>query len=211
MMLSFFRYEMPVCGAFFRLRRLRCKVRTPMGLQIGVSQRLEARRPVLLAICRDKRLYHPPVDQVSSRIMGLDVGDRRIGVAVSDPLGLTAQPVLTLVRTNRKQDLKSLQRILRKYSCVEIVVGNPLYMSGDLSPQAAKAQAFAQTLRDETRLPVHLWDERLTTTEAHRHLHAAGRPGSEHRSVVDQVAAVLILESFLEARRSASRSDEPVS
>jgi putative holliday junction resolvase len=211
MMLSFFRAEMSVCRVFFRLRSLRCKVRTPMGLQIGVPQRLEARRPALPAICRDKRLYHPPVDQVSLRIMGLDVGDRRIGVAVSDPLGLTAQPVLTLVRTNRKQDLKSLQRILRKYGCVEIVVGNPLYMSGDLSPQAAKAQAFAQTLRDETMLPVHLWDERLTTTEAHRHLHAAGRPGSEHRSVVDQVAAVLILESFLEARRSASRSDEPVS
>lgn len=211
MMLSFFRAEMSVWGAFFRLCGLRCKVGTPIGLQIDVPQPLEALRPVLPAIRRVERLYHPPVDRVSSRIMGLDVGDRRIGVAVSDPLGLTAQPILTLVRTNRKQDLKSLRRILRKYSCVEIVVGNPLYMSGDLSPQAAKAQAFAQMLHDETRLPVHLWDERLTTTEAHRHLHAAGRPGSEHRSVVDQVAAVLILESFLEARRSASRSVEPVS
>lgn len=147
------------------------------------------------------------VDQLFPRILGLDVGDRRIGVAVSDPLGLTAQPVLTLVRTNRKQDLKSLQRILRKYAVAEIVVGNPLYMSGDQSPQAAKAQAFAQILRDETALPVHLWDERLTTTEAHRHLHAAGRPGAEHRAVVDQVAAVLILQSFLEARRSYSTAD----
>jgi putative holliday junction resolvase len=149
------------------------------------------------------------VDQLSPRIMGLDVGDRRVGVAVSDPMGLTAQPILTLVRSNRKQDLKSLRRIIRKYACVEIVVGNPLYMSGDQSPQAAKAQAFAQILRDETSLPVHLWDERLTTTEAHRHLHAAGRPGSEHRAVVDQVAAVLILQSFLEARGGASRGDEP--
>ena len=137
------------------------------------------------------------------RLMGLDVGDRRIGVAVSDALGLTAQPVLTLVRTNRKQDLKSLQRLLRKYNCAAIVVGNPLYMSGDQSPQAAKAQAFAQWLHDQTGLPVHLWDERLTTTEAHRHLHAAGRPGSEHKAVVDQVAAVLILESYLEARKAA--------
>ena len=134
--------------------------------------------------------------------MGLDVGDRRIGVAVSDPLGLTAQPVLTLVRSNRKQDLKSLRRLLRKFTCVEIVVGNPLYMSGDQSPQAAKTQAFVQILREETALPVHLWDERLTTTEAHRHLHASGRPGSEHRAVVDQVAAVLILQSYLEARRT---------
>jgi len=133
--------------------------------------------------------------------MGLDVGDRRIGVAVSDPLGLTAQPVMTLVRTNRRQDLKSLQRLIRKYDCAEIVVGNPLYMSGDQSPQAAKAQAFAQMLREETSLPVHLWDERLTTTEAHRHLHAAGRAGSEHKAVVDQVAAVLILEGYLAAEK----------
>jgi putative Holliday junction resolvase len=136
------------------------------------------------------------------RLMGLDVGDRRIGVAVSDPLGLTAQPVLTLVRSNRRQDLKSLMRMIRKYGCREVVVGNPLYMSGDQSPQAAKAQGFAQMLREETGLPVHLWDERLTTTEAHRHLHAAGLAGSEHRAVVDQVAAVLILQGFLDTRRS---------
>src|SRR5580658_2253798 len=142
------------------------------------------------------------------RFMGLDVGDRRIGVAVSDSLGLTAQPVLTLVRTNRRQDLKSLKRLIRKYGCSGIIVGNPLYMSGDQSPQAAKAQAFAQTLRDETELPVHLWDERLTTTEAHRHLHASGRPGSEHRAVVDQVAAVLILQSYLEARRTNQARQE---
>src|SRR5277367_5630593 len=141
-------------------------------------------------------------DATAPRLMGLDVGDRRIGVAVSDPLGLTAQPILTLVRTNRRQDLKSLKRLIRKYGCSGIIVGNPLYMSGDQSPQAAKAQAFAQTLRDETGLPVHLWDERLTTTEAHRHLHASGRPGSEHRAVLDQVAAVLILQSFLDARCS---------
>ena len=139
------------------------------------------------------------------RVMGLDVGDRRVGVAVSDELGLTAQPVLTLVRTNRKQDMKSLGRLLRRYGCGEIVVGNPLYMSGDLSPQAVKAQAFAGWLREEFGLPVHLWDERLTTTEAHRHLHAAGRAGTEHKQVVDQVAAVLILESWLAARsRSGS-------
>jgi putative pre-16S rRNA nuclease len=137
------------------------------------------------------------------RIMGLDVGDRRIGVAVSDALGLTAQPVLTVVRSNRRQDIKSIQRLIRRYQCSAIVVGNPLYMSGDQSPQAAKAQTFAQMLREETGLPVHLWDERLTTTEAHRHLRAAGRPGKEHKAVVDQVAAVLILESYLSAGKAA--------
>jgi putative Holliday junction resolvase len=148
------------------------------------------------------------VDQSSSpsgearipRIMGLDVGDRRVGVAVSDERGLTAQPVLTLHRSNRKEDLRSLARILRKHGCTEIVVGNPLYMSGDLSPQAMKAQAFAEMLRQEFGLPVALWDERLTTTEAHRLLHEAGRAGSEHKKVVDQVAAVLILQGFLDSR-----------
>lgn len=136
------------------------------------------------------------------RIMGLDVGDRRIGVAVSDELGLTAQPVMTLVRSNRRQDVKSLQRLIRKYNCSAIVVGNPVYMSGDQSPQAAKAQAFAQILREETGLTIELWDERLTTTEAHRHLHAAGRAGNEHKMLVDQVAAVLILESYLAAQNT---------
>jgi len=131
--------------------------------------------------------------------MGLDVGDRRVGVAVSDAMGLTAQPVMTLVRSNRRQDMRSLLRLIRKFECTQIVVGNPLYMSGDQSPQASKAQAFAEILREETGMPVHLWDERLTTTEAHRHLHASGLPGSQHKKVVDQVAAVLILQGYLDA------------
>lgn len=140
------------------------------------------------------------------RLLGLDFGDRRIGVAVSDELGLTAQPVLTLVRRNAKSDLKSLARLLRKYGCTGIVLGHPLYMSGDVSPQAAKTQAYADALRTAFSLPVHLWDERLTSAEAHRHLHAAGRPLSGHREVVDQVAAVLILQSFLDAHRSQPAS-----
>lgn len=136
------------------------------------------------------------------RLLGLDFGSRRIGVAVSDELGLTAQPVLTLLRRNQKQDLKSLGRLLRKFGCSGIVLGHPLYLSGDVSPQAVRTQAFAESLRAAFSLPVHLWDERLTSAEAHRHLDAAGRPPSAHREVVDQVAAVLILQSFLDARRS---------
>ncbi|HUY80726.1 MAG TPA: Holliday junction resolvase RuvX [Acidobacteriaceae bacterium] len=145
------------------------------------------------------------MEHAVQRWMGLDFGDRRIGVAVSDELEITVQPVLTLIRSNRKQDLKSLQRLIRKYHCTNIVVGNPLYMSGDQSPQAAKAQAFAAMLHEATGLPVHLWDERLTTTEAHRHLHAAGRAGSAHKDVVDQVAAVLILESYLAAAKTGRK------
>jgi putative holliday junction resolvase len=144
-----------------------------------------------------------PPDDLSAipRLLGLDFGSRRIGVAVSDALGLTAQPVLTLVRKNPKQDLRSLGRLLRKFSCTAIVLGDPLYLSGDLSPQAAKTRAFADVLREAFSLPVHLWDERLTSAEAHRHLSSAGRPASQHRQVVDQVAAVLILQSFLDAHR----------
>lgn len=140
------------------------------------------------------------------RLLGLDFGSRRIGIAVSDELGLTAQPVLTLLRKNPKQDIKSIGRLLRKFSCEAIVLGHPLYMSGDVSPQATRTQEFAASLRLAFPIPVHLWDERLSSAEAHRHLHAAGRPLSDHREVVDQVAAVLILQSFLDAHRSGSPS-----
>ncbi len=149
----------------------------------------------------------PPAEEVlienrsQRRVLGLDVGDRRIGVAVSDELGFTAQPVLTLVRKNRRQDLASLARLVRRYGCAQVVVGNPLYMSGDISPQALKAQALAQALQLETGAEVTLWDERLSTTEAHRHLDAAGRLPADRRAVIDQVAAVLILQSFLDSRR----------
>ena len=145
------------------------------------------------------------------RILGFDVGDRRIGLALSDPLGYTAQPLFTLHRGKLRDDLKSIARVLRKHAPIaEAVVGNPLYMSGDQSPQAARAQAFAHALRDEFPLTVHLWDERLTTTEAHRHLDALGHsraPNSEgvgRKNIIDQVAAVLILQAFLEARANAA-------
>jgi putative Holliday junction resolvase len=136
------------------------------------------------------------------RLLGLDVGSRRIGVAVSDELGLTAQPVLTLMRKKPRDDIRSLARLARRYACQEIVVGNPLHLSGEQSRQAEKTQAFAQLLADETKLPVHLWDERLTTSEAHRILYESGRQRTEHRKVVDQVAAVIILQGFLDARSS---------
>jgi putative Holliday junction resolvase len=140
------------------------------------------------------------------RVFGFDVGDRRIGIAISDPLGYTAQPLLTLHRTNRRADMKSVGRLLRRHGVGEAVVGNPLYMSGDVSPQALKAQAFAEDLRAEFGLVVHLWDERLTTTQAHRHLDEAGHAaGRERKGIIDQVAAVLILQSFLDSRGMAGR------
>jgi|SRR5579875_1391710 putative Holliday junction resolvase len=142
------------------------------------------------------------------RILGLDVGNRRIGVAVSDALGLTAQPVLTLERKNPRADLRSLARLARKYGCQEIVVGHPLHLSGEKGRQAEKVQKFAQALAEVAALPVHLWDERLTTAEAHRILYEAGRHRAEHGRVVDQVAAVLVLQEFLETRRQDAPGPE---
>lgn len=145
--------------------------------------------------------------RVLARILAFDVGDRRVGLALSDPLGYTAQPLFTLHRGRLKDDLKSIARVLRKHGPIaEAVVGNPLYMSGDVSPQALRAQQFAEALRTELGLRVHLWDERLTTTQAHRHLDDLGHSrqpnaqGVARKQIIDQVAAVLILQAFLEAR-----------
>lgn len=138
---------------------------------------------------------HPP------RYLALDVGSKRIGVAVSDELGLTAQPVLTLERhRNPREDLRSLARLARRFGVAGIVVGNPLHLSGELSPRAAKTQSFAAELGELTALPIHLWDERLTTQEAHQILYEAGHARQQHRRVVDQVAATLILQSFLDRK-----------
>jgi putative holliday junction resolvase len=142
----------------------------------------------------------PEEGTILPRILGFDVGDRRIGLAISDPLGYTAQPLFTLHRAGKRADLKSVGRLLRKHGVAEAVVGNPLYMSGDQSPQAAKAQAFAEDLRVEFGITVHLWDERLTTTQAHRHLDDAGHAATGRKGIIDQVAAVLILQSFLDTR-----------
>ncbi len=136
------------------------------------------------------------------RYLGLDVGNRRIGVAVSDELGITAQPVLTLQRRpSRREDLRSLARLSKRFGVVAIVVGNPLHISGDDSPQAIKTRTFAAELGELTGLPIHFCDERLTTREAHEILYEAGHRRQEHRRVVDQVAATLILQSFLDERR----------
>jgi len=141
-----------------------------------------------------------------ARYLGLDIGSRRIGVAVSDELGLTAQPVLTLARRrSRREDLRSLARLCRRFGVVGIVVGNPVHLSGETSPQAVKNQVFAAELGALTGLPIHLWDERLTSHEAHTILYEAGHARQKHRKVVDQVAATLILQSFLDGREQGNK------
>lgn len=143
---------------------------------------------------------------MAARILGLDHGERRIGVAISDELGLTAQPLLTIMHSNRRNDLRSLARLLRRCSCAEIVVGWPIHLSGDRGPRALAAEQFADLLRAEFHVPVHLWDERLSTAEAHRHLDAVGRNARDRKDIVDQIAAVLILQSWLDAQRGRDSS-----
>ena len=148
-------------------------------------------------------------DDKPPRYLAIDVGSKRIGVAVSDELGLTAQPVLTLERRrNQREDLRSLARLCRRFGVSGIVVGNPLKLDGTVSPQAVRVRAFASELGELTGLPIHLWDERLTTHEAHQLLYESGRARQTHRRVVDQVAATLILQSFLNEQTGTAAKDE---
>jgi putative Holliday junction resolvase len=162
---------------------------------------------------------------LSGRILALDVGDRRIGLAITDALGLTAQPLFTLHRTTQKADLKAIARFIRQHKVTTIVVGNPLHADGSPSAQSAKAQAFAKALVEQhPALEHHLLDERLTTRDAHELLDNAGRSprsgGAGSRSsgkderlsrerIIDQVAATLLLESFLAQRAGPSLLPDP--
>jgi putative holliday junction resolvase len=136
----------------------------------------------------------------TGRILGLDVGSRRIGVAVSDPLGITAQGLETLQRQNKRHDFEHLRRVIDEYDVKEIVVGLPLRMSGAEGTQADKMQLFAEELRKRFQLPVHLWDERLTSAEANRLLRETDLSIEKRGKAVDRMAAILILQGWMESR-----------
>jgi putative Holliday junction resolvase len=137
----------------------------------------------------------------AGRILGLDVGSRRIGIAVSDPLGITAQGLETLQRQNKRTDLAALERVIREYGVKEIVCGFPLRMSGAEGIQSDKMLLFAEDLRKRFRLPVHLWDERLTSAEANRLLRETNLSIEKRGKAVDRMAAILILQGWMEGRR----------
>ena len=119
-------------------------------------------------------------------------------MAVSDPLGITAQGIETLQRKNKRSDFAQLERVIREYEVREIVVGLPLRMSGAEGTQAEKMQTFAKELRKRFGLPVHLWDERLTSAEANRLLRESELSIEKRGKAVDRMAAVLILQSWME-------------
>jgi len=132
--------------------------------------------------------------------LGLDVGSKTIGVAITDPLGITAQGLETLHRKNKRLDFEQLARLVRNYEVSEIVVGYPLRLSGVEGRQSQKMQLFAEELRKKFGLPVHLWDERLSSRQANRILREAELSIKKRAEAVDRLAAVLILQSWMEAR-----------
>ncbi|MBI2104902.1 MAG: Holliday junction resolvase RuvX [Candidatus Omnitrophica bacterium] len=137
------------------------------------------------------------------RVLGLDVGDRRIGIAVSDPLGLTAQRVSVLERRGMSRDLEAVQALAEQYGASAVVVGLPLTMRGERGVQAGKVTAFAEALRRRVAVPVEFVDERLTTVQGARALRETGASRRARKAAIDQVAAQLILQDFLDRRRQS--------
>ena len=134
--------------------------------------------------------------------MGLDVGSKTIGMAVSDLLGITAQGLTTMRRQNKRLDFGQLEKVIREYNVTEIVVGYPLRMSGAEGIQSDKMKLFAEELHKKFKLPVHLCDERLTSAQANRVLRDSEMSIKRRGEVVDRLAAVLILQSWMDMRSS---------
>jgi putative Holliday junction resolvase len=132
--------------------------------------------------------------------MALDVGDKTIGVAISDALLMTAQARPTLRRKDLKTDLEALRRIVEENEVSEIVIGQPLHMDGRQSAQSEKVARFAEKLHEILDLPIVFWDERLTSFAAEQHLEEMGLNWRERRKHVDKVAAMIILQNYLESR-----------
>lgn len=148
------------------------------------------------------------------RMLGLDVGTKTIGVAVSDALGLTAQTVTTVRRTQLKADLAALARLVEEYEAQGFVVGLPLNMDGSEGPRAEATRKFVEALTQALGLTVELWDERLSTVAAQRTLLEADLSRAKRREVIDQLAAQFILQGWLDAQgqaraRALDEDDDP--
>ena len=135
---------------------------------------------------------------MSGRTLALDVGKKRIGLAISDPLGISAQGLPTLERTRIRDDLEALATTCRKHEVSALLVGEPRHMSGHQSRQAAYTREFAERLAEYTGLPVHYLDERLTSVQAERVLRESGISIEKRARAVDKLAAVLLLQSWLD-------------
>ena len=132
--------------------------------------------------------------------MALDVGDKTIGVAISDSLLLTAQSRPTLRRKTLQFDLEALRRLAEENEVHQVVVGQPLHMDGRESPQSQKVSRFAEELHKVLDLPIVFWDERLTSFEAEQHLEQMGLNWRQRREQIDKIAAMIILQNYLDSR-----------
>lgn len=137
------------------------------------------------------------------RTMGLDVGDKRIGVALSDESAILASPRETITRRGNAADIRKLLELAQQEDVAEILVGMPLSLNGTEGPQAHKVTRFIEALRAETELPIRTWDERLSTVAAERSLLEADLSRAKRRKLVDKVAAAIILQSYLDSRRES--------
>ncbi|AEB10716.1 Holliday junction resolvase RuvX [Desulfobacca acetoxidans] len=142
------------------------------------------------------------------RILGLDLGSKRIGIALSDALGWTAQGLTVIHRAGRARDLARVLELVKKYEVQEIVIGLPRHLDGRLGEGAEEALAWAAELREHLHIPVHTWDERLTTLQAERVLLQADLSRRKRRQVIDKLAAGLILQAFLDNRRQTQAEKE---
>ena len=139
---------------------------------------------------------------LDGRIMGLDIGDKTIGVAVSDLMGLTAQGVTTIKRVGKKKDIEAIKHIIAEKQVNKIVSGLPKNMNGTVGPQGEKVQKFCELLKEETNLPIEFWDERLSTVAAERSLIEGNVRRENRKKVIDMLAAVIILQGYLDLKRN---------
>ncbi len=142
------------------------------------------------------------------RVLGLDVGDVRIGLALSDETATIAGGLPTLARVGPRKDVRAVAALVREHQVAEVVVGLPRRLDGTLGPQAEKVQAFAADLREAVRVPVQEWDERFTSVEATRVLVEGGVRRRDRKHSVDMLAAVLILQGFLDSRKVAAAATD---
>jgi putative Holliday junction resolvase len=136
---------------------------------------------------------------LAPRILALDLGKKRIGLAISDPLGITAQGLPNLVRTRKRDDLDAIGQLAREREVGLILMGNPINMRGSEGRQSGWVREFARTLEKRTGLPIKLWDERLTTVEAGRVLRSSGISIEKRAAAIDRLSAVILLQSYLDA------------
>jgi putative Holliday junction resolvase len=133
------------------------------------------------------------------RILALDLGKKRIGLALSDPLRITAQGMPNLVRTNNRADLEALGALVREHEVGLILLGNPINMRGAEGRQSGWVREFAESIRSRLGVPVELWDERLTSVEAGRVLRQSGISIEKRAAAVDRLSAVILLQSYLDS------------